>query len=130
MGGSKRTPQWLLNLKAAGKGRIRIREHEHDVDARLTSESVWSNRVGWSAPSLIGGERDPQVLASLARGRMRARHIRYDPPHQAERRRFCLASSGRNAAIIPLAAAPLATALASGRGRGKTSPHSWPSASR
>jgi hypothetical protein len=57
-------------------------------------------------------------------------YIRYDPPHQAERRRFCLASSGRNAAIIPLAAAPLASALASGRGRGKTSPHLWPSASR
>jgi len=38
MGGSKRTPQWFLNLEAAGKGRIRIREHEHDVDARLASD--------------------------------------------------------------------------------------------
>jgi len=46
MGGSKRTPQWFLNLEAAGKGRIRIREHEHDVDARLTSvverDELWS----------------------------------------------------------------------------------------
>jgi deazaflavin-dependent oxidoreductase (nitroreductase family) len=39
MGGSKRTPQWLLNLKAAGKGHIRIREREHDVNARLTSDA-------------------------------------------------------------------------------------------
>ncbi len=37
MGGSRRTPQWLLNLTAAGRGRIRIRAREHDVDARLTS---------------------------------------------------------------------------------------------
>ena len=26
MGGTKETPQWLLNLKAAGKSRIRIRD--------------------------------------------------------------------------------------------------------
>ncbi len=37
MGGSRRTPQWFLNLTAAGGGRIRIRAREHDVDARLTS---------------------------------------------------------------------------------------------
>ncbi len=39
MGGSKRTPQWFLNLEAAGKGRIRIRQREHDVDARLTRDA-------------------------------------------------------------------------------------------
>jgi F420H(2)-dependent quinone reductase len=46
MGGSKRTPQWFLNLKAAGKGRIRIREREHDVDAHLMTgaerEELWA----------------------------------------------------------------------------------------
>jgi F420H(2)-dependent quinone reductase len=39
MGGSKETPQWLLNLEAAGKGHIRVREREYDVDARLTSDA-------------------------------------------------------------------------------------------
>ncbi len=46
MGGSKRAPQWFLNLKAAGKGRIRIRGREHDVDAHLTSgperDELWA----------------------------------------------------------------------------------------
>jgi deazaflavin-dependent oxidoreductase (nitroreductase family) len=46
MGGSRRTPQWFLNLKAAGKGHIRIREREHDVDAHLTSgaerDELWA----------------------------------------------------------------------------------------
>src|SRR5262249_31787853 len=37
MGGSRRTPQWFLNLTAAGKGRIRVGDREHDVDARLVS---------------------------------------------------------------------------------------------
>jgi F420H(2)-dependent quinone reductase len=39
MGGSKETPQWFLNLKAAGRGHIRIREREHDVDAHLTRDA-------------------------------------------------------------------------------------------
>jgi len=39
MGGSKETPQWLLNLEAAGKGHIRVRERECDVDARPTSDA-------------------------------------------------------------------------------------------
>jgi deazaflavin-dependent oxidoreductase (nitroreductase family) len=38
MGGSRRTPQWFLNLEAAGKGHIRIRQREHDVDSRLASD--------------------------------------------------------------------------------------------
>src|SRR5258708_17316655 len=46
MGGSRRTPQWFLNLKAAGKGHIRIREREHDDDAHLTRgaqrDEVWA----------------------------------------------------------------------------------------
>jgi deazaflavin-dependent oxidoreductase (nitroreductase family) len=46
MGGSKRTPQWFLNLKAAGRGPIRIRGREHDVDAHLTSgaerDELWA----------------------------------------------------------------------------------------
>jgi len=50
MGGTKETPQWLLNLKAAGKSRIRIRDQEYDVNAHLAS----------------GAERDelwPQIAA-------------------------------------------------------------------
>ena len=39
MGGSRQTPQWFLNLKAARKGRIRIRERELDVEARLTGDA-------------------------------------------------------------------------------------------
>ncbi|SRR6266568_1872986 len=38
MGGSRRTPQWFLNLKAAGRGHIRIRDREHDVDARQATD--------------------------------------------------------------------------------------------
>ncbi len=34
MGGSARTPQWLLNLTAAGSGRVRIGDCQHDVAAR------------------------------------------------------------------------------------------------
>jgi F420H(2)-dependent quinone reductase len=45
-GGSRRIPQWFLNLKAAGRGHIRIREREHDVDARVTTGTeraeLWS----------------------------------------------------------------------------------------
>ncbi len=37
MGGAKETPQWFMNLKAAGKSRIRIREQEYDVNAYLAS---------------------------------------------------------------------------------------------
>ena len=50
MGGSRATPQWFLNLCAAGKGRIRIGGRDRDVDARLLS----------------GAERDklwPQIAA-------------------------------------------------------------------
>lgn len=39
MGGAKETPQWFMNLKAAGKSRIRIREQEYDVNAYLASEA-------------------------------------------------------------------------------------------
>ena len=39
MGGSKQTPQWYLNLSAAGRGRIRVREREYDIDARLPSDA-------------------------------------------------------------------------------------------
>jgi deazaflavin-dependent oxidoreductase (nitroreductase family) len=53
MAGSRPTPQWFLNLEAAGKGHIRIREREHDVDARLTTEperaALWS-QVAARAP--------------------------------------------------------------------------------
>jgi len=45
-GGSKRTPQWCLNLEAAGKGRIQIGEREHDVAAHLASgaerDELWA----------------------------------------------------------------------------------------
>lgn len=53
MGGSRRTPQWFLNLKAAGRGHIRIGEREHDVDARVATDAeraeLWS-RVAARAP--------------------------------------------------------------------------------
>lgn len=53
MGGSRHTPQWFLNLKAAGTGRVRIREHEHDVYARLPDGTevaeLWS-QVAVRAP--------------------------------------------------------------------------------
>jgi deazaflavin-dependent oxidoreductase (nitroreductase family) len=45
-GGSKRTPQWCLNLEAAGKGRIQVGEREHDVAAHLASgaerDELWA----------------------------------------------------------------------------------------
>jgi F420H(2)-dependent quinone reductase len=53
MGGSRRTPQWFLNLTAAGNGHIRIREREHDVDARLITgaerDELWP-RIAARAP--------------------------------------------------------------------------------
>jgi deazaflavin-dependent oxidoreductase (nitroreductase family) len=56
MGGSRRTPQWFLNLKAAGKGHIRIRERERDVDARITSDaerdSLWP-QIANRAPHFV-----------------------------------------------------------------------------
>ena len=39
MGGSKATPQWFLNLQAAGKAHIQLRGREHDVNAHVTSEA-------------------------------------------------------------------------------------------
>jgi deazaflavin-dependent oxidoreductase (nitroreductase family) len=53
MGGAKQTPQWFLNLKAAGKSRIRIREQEYDVNAHLASDAerdeLWP-RIAARAP--------------------------------------------------------------------------------
>ena len=53
MGGSEATPQWFLNLEAAGTGRIRIGAREHDVDARIISgaerDKLWL-QVAASAP--------------------------------------------------------------------------------
>jgi deazaflavin-dependent oxidoreductase (nitroreductase family) len=53
MGGSKRTPQWFLNLKAAGKGRIRIGARQREVDAHLTSgaerDELWA-QIALRAP--------------------------------------------------------------------------------
>jgi len=64
-GGCKRTPQWFLNLKAAGKGHIRIRGREHDVDARLTSGGERDQLWAQAAP------RAPHVVKFQARtGRM------------------------------------------------------------
>jgi deazaflavin-dependent oxidoreductase (nitroreductase family) len=39
MGGSRRTPQWFLNLTAAGKARVRVGAQEHDVDPRVISDA-------------------------------------------------------------------------------------------
>jgi deazaflavin-dependent oxidoreductase (nitroreductase family) len=56
MGGSRRTPQWFLNLTAAGRGHIRIREREHDVDARLISgaerDELWP-QIAARAPHFV-----------------------------------------------------------------------------
>jgi deazaflavin-dependent oxidoreductase (nitroreductase family) len=54
MGGSKKTPQWFLNLQAAGAGRIRIREREYEVDAHVAGEAerarLWQ-QIATEAPS-------------------------------------------------------------------------------
>lgn len=54
MGGSKRTPQWFLNLQAAGRARIRIREREHEVDAHVADDAeraqFWA-QIATEAPS-------------------------------------------------------------------------------
>lgn len=39
MGGSKAIPQWFLNLRAAGEGRIQVRDREHGIDAHLISDA-------------------------------------------------------------------------------------------
>lgn len=53
MGGSKGTPQWFLNLKAAGGGRIRILDREREVAARVTDgterDQLWT-QVAARAP--------------------------------------------------------------------------------
>jgi deazaflavin-dependent oxidoreductase (nitroreductase family) len=39
MGGSTRTPQWFLNLQAAGQGQVQIGAREHDVTAHLPTSA-------------------------------------------------------------------------------------------
>jgi deazaflavin-dependent oxidoreductase (nitroreductase family) len=39
MGGSRRTPQWCLNLQAAGRGHVRIGARGLDADAHLATGS-------------------------------------------------------------------------------------------
>src|SRR5262249_47349387 len=50
--GSKQTPQWFLNLQAAGHADIRIREQEHDVDVRVSTgderNQLWAKVAGRS----------------------------------------------------------------------------------
>jgi deazaflavin-dependent oxidoreductase (nitroreductase family) len=54
MGGSKRTPQWFLNLQAAGRARIRTREREHEADAHVAGDAeraqLWG-QIATEAPS-------------------------------------------------------------------------------
>jgi deazaflavin-dependent oxidoreductase (nitroreductase family) len=53
MGGSTRTPQWFLNLQAAGQGHVRIGAREHDVTAHLPTSAergtLWP-RIAARAP--------------------------------------------------------------------------------
>ncbi|MDR2986518.1 MAG: nitroreductase/quinone reductase family protein [Nocardiopsaceae bacterium] len=53
MGGSKRTPQWFLNLQAAGTCHILIGEQQRQVDARCVSdaerEELW-HQIAQRAP--------------------------------------------------------------------------------
>lgn len=42
-GGSRRTPQWFLNLQAAGNGHVQIGGREQDMDARLASSAERGN---------------------------------------------------------------------------------------
>jgi transposase len=82
-------------------------------DALIKVSSVASELLGLSGRSmleaLIGGERDPQVLAKLARGRMRAKHAelvealtgRFDA-HHAELSRLLLDEVDRLSAKIEL----------------------------
>jgi deazaflavin-dependent oxidoreductase (nitroreductase family) len=56
MGGSKRTPQWFRNLRAAGRARIRIRERDHEVDAHVAGDSeraqLWG-QIASEAPGFV-----------------------------------------------------------------------------
>lgn len=55
MGGSKRTPQWFLNLQTAGKGHVQIGAREHDVTAHLltsTERSTLWPHIAARAPHL------------------------------------------------------------------------------
>ena len=70
MGGSKRTPQWFLNLQAAGRGRVQIGARKHDVTARVPTGAErgtlwpqvtaraphfgrWQARTGRTLPMII-----------------------------------------------------------------------------
>jgi deazaflavin-dependent oxidoreductase (nitroreductase family) len=54
LGGSKTTPQWFRNLRAASWARIRIREREHEVDAHVVADAeraqLWG-QIAAEAPS-------------------------------------------------------------------------------
>jgi deazaflavin-dependent oxidoreductase (nitroreductase family) len=70
MGGSTRTPQWYLNLRAASQGHVQIGAREHDVTAHLPNSAgrgtlwphiaaqaphfaKWQARTGRTLPVII-----------------------------------------------------------------------------
>lgn len=73
-GGSKRNPQWVRNLAAAGKARIQIGEHRYDVDSRIADgperAALWENVVVAQAPAFAkyeekSGRAIPIALLTL-----------------------------------------------------------------
>jgi deazaflavin-dependent oxidoreductase (nitroreductase family) len=50
VGGSKRTPEWFLNLQAAGRARIRIQERQHEVGAHVAGDAERAQLWGQIAP--------------------------------------------------------------------------------
>jgi hypothetical protein len=66
-------PGWSRSGPAAGSGRVKLLE-----GALVKVPSVASKLTTLSAQdmikAMIAGERDPQVLAALPRGRMKAKH--------------------------------------------------------
>ncbi|MDP3983757.1 MAG: nitroreductase/quinone reductase family protein [Acidimicrobiia bacterium] len=66
-GGMKANPQWIHNLRVAGKAHIHIREHQYDVDSRVTDsgerDELWQNVVLARAPSFAKyGERSGRAI--------------------------------------------------------------------
>ena len=85
MGGSRRTPQWFLNLEAAGKGHARIGGREHDVDAHLASgaerNELWP-QIAARAPHFARwqvrtGRELPVAVLTVNAGRRASAAVRF-----------------------------------------------------
>lgn len=106
MGGSKRTPQWFLNLRTAGKGHVQIGAREHHVTAHLPTSAEqgmlwphiaaqaphvrkWQARTGRTLPIIILTVQSAPKLSMAIRSpghRPSAQCARRDEPSRASRR--------------------------------------------